>query len=252
MSDMKFKRDATRIMKRYEGNPILHVDDYPGVGQIYNPSVVKYNDEYIMLVSVVDYAAEGGGTDVGQTRIARSKDGHHFELSDKNFIKMPDKEPFNLTKHFIDNRITKIDDTYYIVTPVMMKNDHLAPVGMLGKTKDFESYEAMGIITAPRNRGASIFPEKINGMYYKLDRPYDYPSSSSGEIWISESPDLIHWGNFRPVLHQGYKFWNTVKIGPTPPIKTEKGWLEIIHGVANTAGGTYYYVGAILLDLNEP
>lgn len=252
MGDMKFKKDATRIMKRYEGNPILHVDDFPGIGQIYNPSVVKYKDEFIMLVSVVDYAAEGGGTDVGQTRIARSKDGIHFELSDENFIKVPDVEPFNLTKHYIDNRITKIDDTYYIVTPVMMKGDYLAPVGMLGKTTDFKDYEAMAIITAPRNRGCSIFPEKINGMYYKLDRPYDYPSSCSGEIWISESPDLIHWGNYRPVLKQGYNFWNTVKIGPTPAIKTEKGWLEIVHGVANTAGGTYYYIGAILLDLNEP
>lgn len=252
MSDMKFKRDATHILKRYKDNPILHVDDYPGVGQLYNPSVVKYNGEFIMLVSVVDYAAEGGGTDVGQTRMARSKDGIHFQLSDRNFIKMPDREPFNLTKHFIDNRITKIENVYYIITPVMMKNDFLAPVGMLGKTEDFESYEAIGIITAPRNRGASLFPEMIHGMYYKLDRPYDYPSSSSGEIWISESPDLMHWGNFRPVLHQGYKFWNTVKIGPTPPIKTEKGWLEIMHGCAATAGGTYYYIGAILLDLHEP
>lgn len=251
MSDMKFKKDATKILTRHE-KPIMHVDEYPGIAQLYNPSVVKYNDEFIMLVSVVDYAADGEGTDVGQTRIARSKDGIHFELSDKNFIKMPDKEPFNLAKHFIDNRITKIDDTYYIVTPVMMKGGWLAPVGMLGKTTDFESYEAISIITAPRNRGASIFPEKINGMYYKLDRPYDYPSASSGEIWISESPDLIHWGNFRPVLHQGYKFWNTVKIGPTPAIKTDKGWLDIIHGVASTACGTYYYIGAILLDLNEP
>ena len=176
MSDMKFKRDATHILKRYKDNPILHVDDYPGGGQLYNPSVVKYNGEFIMLVSVVDYAAEGGGTDVGQTRIARSKDGIHFQLSDRNFIKMPDREPFNLTKHFIDNRITKIENVYYIITPVMMKNDFLAPVGMLGKTEDFESYEAIGIITAPRNRGASLFPEMIHGMYYKLCLLYTSPS----------------------------------------------------------------------------
>ena len=45
---------------------------------------------------------------------------------------------------------------------------------------------------------------------------------------------------------------NTVKIGPIPPIKTNKGWLEIIHGVNETAGGKYYYIGAILLDLSEP
>ena len=228
------------------------MDDYPGIGQLYNPSVVKYKDEFIMLVSVVDYAAEGEGTDVGQTRIARSKDGLHFVLSDENFIKVPDVWPYNLTKHYIDNRVTKIEDTYYIVTPVMMKEGFLAPVGMLGKTTDFTDYEVISIITAPRNRGASLFPEKINGMYYKLDRPFDFPSSSSGEIWISDSPDLIHWGNFKPVLRHGYKFWNTVKIGPTPAIKTEKGWLEIIHGCNETAGGRYYYIGAILLDLEKP
>jgi beta-1,4-mannooligosaccharide/beta-1,4-mannosyl-N-acetylglucosamine phosphorylase len=172
MSGQKFKKDATKLLTRYP-KPVMHVDDFPGIAQLYNPAVVKYNDEFIMLVSVVDYAADGEGTDVGETRIARSKDGINFTLSDENFIKMPDVEPFNLAKHFIDNRITKIDDTYYIVTPVMMKGGWLAPVGMLGKTKDFTSYEPISIITAPRNRGCSIFPEKIIGMYYKLDRPYD-------------------------------------------------------------------------------
>ena len=54
------------------------------------------------------------------------------------------------------------------------------------------------------------------------------------------------------MLQAGYRYWNTQKIGPTPPIKTDKGWLVIIHGVATTAGGTYYSLGAMLLDLNEP
>jgi len=246
------KRDATKIMTRHEANPILHVNDFPGVGQLYNPAVVKYKDEFIMLVSVVDYRAPGAGTDVGQTRLARSRDGISFTLSDENFIKVPDKYPFNMLKHFIDNRITKIGDVYYILTPVMMEEGFLSPVGLLGKTTDFESYEPIDLITLPRNRGASLFPEKINGKYYKLDRPYDYPSDCSGEIWLSDSENLTHWGGFKPVLKQGYKFWNTVKIGPTPPIKTEKGWLEIIHGVSHTAGGMYYYIGAILLDLEQP
>lgn len=42
------------------------------------------------------------------------------------------------------------------------------------------------------------------------------------------------------------------KIGPTPPIRTDSGWLDIIHGVFSPAGGTYYYIGAMLLDLDEP
>ncbi|MBQ7574345.1 MAG: glycoside hydrolase family 130 protein [Clostridia bacterium] len=244
-------KDATNILKRYENNPILHVKNYPGIAQLYNPSVVKYGDEYIMLVSVVEHAAtQGYGRDVGQTRIARSKDGVNFTLSDKNFIYAPkDLYGMELYHHFIDNRITKIDDTYYIITPVMVKGFQ-SPVGMLGKTKDFESYEPIDIITAPKNRGASLFPEKINGKYYKLDRPgggYDLC-----DIWISASEDLVHWGEFKPVLNPGYRFWNVSKIGPTPPIKTSKGWLDIIHGVFTPSGGRTYYLGAILLDLEQP
>ena len=244
--------DTTEIFKRYEGGPVLQVKDYPGKAQIYNPSPVQFQDETILLVSVVEHAAtEGYGRDVGQTRVARSKDGINFELSDDNFISCQDNnEPWTLYHHFIDNRVTRIDDWYYIITPVMVKGFD-SPIGMLGRTKDFVTYERIEIITAPKNRGASLFPEKIGNKYYKLDRPGG-GDGSGGDIWISSSPDLIHWAAFKPVLAAGYRFWNTQKIGPTPPIKTEKGWLDIIHGVCNPAGGTYYYIGAMLLDLNEP
>ncbi|MBU3190041.1 glycoside hydrolase family 130 protein [Clostridium bowmanii] len=245
-------KDATKIFKRYENNPILHVKDFDGVAQIYNPSPMMYGDETILLVSVVEHAAtKGYGRDVGQTRIARSTDGINFTLDDKNFIEVQKEGmPWDLYHHFIDNRITKIDDTYYIITPVMVKGFE-SPVGMLGKTKDFKTYERIEIITAPKNRGASLFPQKINGKYYKLDRPGG-GDGSGGDIWISASEDLIHWGEFKPVLAAGYRFWNVEKIGPTPPMKTDKGWLVIIHGVFSPAGGTYYYLGAMLLDLDEP
>jgi len=245
-------KDATTILKRHQNNPLLSVKDYPGIAQLYNPSPVMYNGETILLVSVVEHRAKRGfGRDVGQTHIARSKDGIHFELSKEPFIDtQSDDYPYPLYHHFIDNRITKIGDTYYIITPVMV-NGFESPVGMLGKTKDFKKYERIDIITQPRNRGASLFPEKINGKYWKLDRPGG-GDGGNGDIWISSSPDLIHWGGFKPVLARNYRFWNAQKLGPTPPIKTEKGWLDIIHGVFTPAGGTYYYIGAILLDMNEP
>jgi len=245
-------KDATRILKRHPQNPLIHVKDYPGIAQIYNPAPVKFNDETLLLVSVVEHGAtKGYGRDVGQTRIARSKDGIRFELGTENFIDVQATGmPWDLYHHFIDNRVTKIDDWYYIITPVMVK-DYDSPVGMLGRTKDFKTYERIDIITQPKNRGASLFPEKINGKYYKLDRPGG-GDGSNGDIWISASTDLIHWGEFKPVIAAGYRFWNVQKIGPTPPIKTDKGWLDIIHGVFSPAGGTYYYIGAILLDLEEP
>jgi len=245
-------KDATRILKRHHANPIMHVKDYPGVAQLYNPSPVQFGDETILLISVVEHAATRGiGRDVGETRLARSKDGIHFDLSSENFVDtQSDEYPYTLYHHFIDNRVTKIDDTYYIITPVMV-DGFMAPVGMLGKTKDFKTYERIDIITQPPNRGASLFPEKINGLYYKLDRPGGGPMGECG-IWVSASPDLLHWGSFKPVIAPNYRFWNAHKIGPTPPIKTDQGWLVIIHGVFKPAGGTYYYIGAILLDLEEP
>lgn len=245
------ERDATRIFKRYEGNPLLDVKDYPGIAQLYNPSPVMYGDETILLVSVVEHAATRGfGRDVGQTRIARSKDGINFTLSKENFIKMDDeKYPNNLFHHFIDNRTTKIGDTYYMVTPVMVKG-YGSPIGYLGYTKDFETYTPVAPITAPCNRGASLFPEKIGGRYYKLDRPGT--PGVPGDIWISNSDDLVRWGDFKPVLAGGDRFWNSYKIGPTPPIKTDKGWLTIIHGVYRPGAGQQYYLGAMLLDLEEP
>lgn len=246
------RKDATGIFKRSPNNPLLNVRDFEGVAQLYNPSPVMYGDETILLVSVVEHGATRGyGRDVGQTRIARSKDGIHFELETEDFVSVQsEKFPYTLYHHFIDNRVTKIDDFYYIITPVMV-HGYESPVGMLGRTRDFKNYERLDIITQPRNRGASLFSEKIGGKYYKLDRPGG-GDGSNGDIWISASEDLIHWGEFKPVLAAGYRFWNTQKIGPTPPMKTEKGWLTIIHGVATTAGGTYYYLGAMLLDPEEP
>lgn len=244
--------DATQILRRYESNPILRLEDYPGVAQIYNPAPVQHGDETILLVSVVEHAATRGfGRDVGQTRIARSIDGINFELGKDDFIStQAGGMPWDLYHHFIDNRVTPIDGEYYIVTPVMV-NGYDGPVGMLGKTTDFVNYERIAVITQPKNRGASIFPAKINGQYWKLDRPGG-GDGGNGDIWISSSPDLIHWGNFQPLIAAGYRYWNTQKIGPTPPIWTPEGWLEIMHGVFTPAGGTYYYVGALLLDLEKP
>lgn len=244
-------KDATRILKRHPANPLMHVKDYPGIAQLYNPSPVMHDGETLLLVSVVEHAATRGfGRDVGQTRIARSRDGIRFALEDKNFIDVQsDEYPWTLYHHFIDNRVTKIGDTYYIITPVMV-HGFATPVGMLGRTREFKTYERLDIITQPTNRGASLFPEKIGGKYWKLDRPGSY--GLAADIWISSSPDLLHWGGFMPVLAHDYRFWNTVKIGPTPPIKTDKGWLTIIHGVFDPAGGTYYYIGAMLLDLERP
>ncbi len=236
------------ILKRHPKNPLIVPEDVPGnIMQVFNPSPVKYKDKTILLLSVIPYANTGG-----ETRLAVSDDGIKFEISDEPFIKLNKNQfPYtSINKHIIDSRVTEIDGVYYILTPIASSNG--GPVGVLGKTNDFKSYKCIDVITQPQNRGASLFPEKINGKYYKLDRPGSGDNASPGNIWLSSSPDLIHWGCFKPVMNQRHVSWATLKIGPTPPIKTEKGWLTVIHGVNRQCSGTCYSIGAILLDLEKP
>lgn len=240
-------KDTRKILQRHPANPILDPENYSGIRQLFNPSPVQYGDEIIMLVSTQLYNATSG-----ETRVARSKDGINFILADKPFINL-DKTiyPYNIiNRHIIDNRVTKIDDTYYILTPIAALGFG-GPSTILGKTKDFENYELIDIISLPQNRGISLFPEKINGKYYRLDRPGAGDGTRFGPVWLSSSPDLIHWGQFRPVL-KPFALWNWSKLGPTPPIKTDAGWLVIIHGVSDPCDGPHYAIGAVLLDIKEP
>ena len=59
----------------------------------------------------------------------------------------------------------------------------------------------------------------------RIDRPHSEISPWS--IWISYSPDLIHWGDSRVIMKPVAYHWDEMKIGPgAPPFKTDKGWLH--------------------------
>lgn len=234
------------ILTRHSVNPIIHPRDYPDWAQIFNPSPVMYQGKTVLLLSVIPHRKTHG-----QTHVAWSDDGIHFDVEPEPFFTLEGRGgPYDIVnRHLIDNRVSEIDGTYYILTPVGTR-EFDGPAVVLGKTRDFKSYELMDIVGAPRNRGASLFPARIGGQYYKLDRPGG-GTGCFGTIWLSSSPDLIHWGRFRPVLRP-FNNWNWKKIGPTPPIRTDEGWLVILHGVTSPPGGTRYSIGAMLLDLDEP
>ena len=118
---------------------------------------------------------------------------------------------------------------------------------------DFKKLEWLGCISEPDNRNGVLFPEKINGSYVRLDRP-NISERGQGDIWISFSPDLIHWGRSRCIMCRDDFRWAWHKIGPgAPPIKTPEGWLEIFHGVRTQCAQHYVYqLGVFLLDLDEP
>jgi predicted GH43/DUF377 family glycosyl hydrolase len=85
----------------------------------------------------------------------------------------------------------------------------------------------------------------------RLDRPHSEISPWS--IWISYSPDLVHWGDSCVIIKPAAYHWDEMKIGPgAPPFRTGKGWLHIYHGVFKTMSGTVYRLGAALHALDDP
>ncbi len=240
------------ILKRYPDNPIIKPEDFPGAEAIFNCGQTMYQEKTILLVSVSHRSGHYRGKKGATTHVAESRDGIHFKINSEPFLQIPDDEPYkSVDFHPIDTRITKIEDTYYVIHPGC---GAWGTFGILGKTNDFKKHEYIEIISLPDNRVPCLFPEKINGKYVRVDRPYRVVPNELhefGNMWISSSPDLIHWGCHRPLL-KPYTGWGTTKIGPTPPIKTNEGWLMIIHGVSQSASGFRYALGAILMDLENP
>lgn len=242
------------ILKRHSENPLITPKDFPGAEGICNCGQTMYQEKTILLVSVFHRSGHYRGRPGTTTHVAESIDGVHFKISPEPFLQTPDEEPYRtLDRQPIDVRITKIEDTYYIVHP---GGGPWGCIGLLGKTKDFKKHEYIEVIALPDNRVPCLFPERINGKYFRVDRPYRVLSDNLhklGNLWISSSPDLIHWGCHRPLLRaENATGWGGVKIGPTPPMKTAAGWLMITHGVGQSCSGHRYRIGAVLLDLNDP
>lgn len=151
-----------------------------------------------------------------------------------------------------DPRLTKMDDRYYF-TYVAVSEHGIATA--LASTYDFQSFTRHGIIFPPENKDVVLFPERIDGRYMALHRPNPNSQFTIPEIWISHSPDLRHWGDHRRLLGDDVR-WATSKIGGgTPPLRTEQGWLSLIHGhVRPRKAGEVgqYAAAALLLDLDDP
>jgi predicted GH43/DUF377 family glycosyl hydrolase len=177
---------ARGILKRYEGNPILTPDMVPGADAVMNGCPVLFNGKIILLQPIV-----WAGSEFPSIHVADSDDGIHFSVRKDPLIKFtndPNSVLFHVDRYAIDPRVTKIGDHYYIMRP---SDSYLGTCTVLGRTADFLTYEHMEVVSLPMNRVPCLFPEKIDGLYARLDRP---TGRLQGDIWISFSPDLIHWG----------------------------------------------------------
>jgi predicted GH43/DUF377 family glycosyl hydrolase len=182
-------------------------------------------------------------TSISYLRIARSRDGIHFKVDEKPFLFPSNEyETFGIE----DSRITQIGDNYYIYFTSVSYHGICEE---LVSTTDFHHITYLGIIFLPENKDVVILPEKINGKYYALNRPVP-KATGDPSIWISESDNLIYWGNHKYLMGLRPHNWDSVRIGPGAiPFKTSKGWLEIYHGADSR---NRYCLGAVMLDKNDP
>jgi predicted GH43/DUF377 family glycosyl hydrolase len=243
-----------------------------------NPGVWYEKGNFFML-----YRAAGNDKEhVIRFGLAISNDGFHFNRASDEPAFGPsfDGEDAGCIE---DARIVKFDDYYYVTyafrpcapgqywnfshdevvvkdfgenAPLFLKNN-LANTA-LAMTKDFKNWIRLGRITKPNldDRDVILFPEKINGKYVMLHRPKEWIGEKYGPkgpaIWLQYSNDLLVWDEPSQLLIQGKEnSWEEKVGGSAPPLKTDKGWLVLYHGV-DKGGLGYYRVGAMMLDLKNP
>ncbi len=237
------------LFQRYSKNPILTVKDwfYPA-NSVFNCGAASIDGITVLLVRVEDRRG------MSHLTVARSKNGITQWQIDKKPTLLPD--PIHYPEEIWgieDPRITYLDKLgEYIIAYTAYSSN--GPLVSLAKTKDFITFERVGAVLPPEEKDAALFPVQFNNRWAMLHRPTIKTPHSAAHIWISFSPDLIHWGEHRiliPAREGGW--WDSYKIGiAPPPIYTPDGWIVLYHGVRKTGGGVIYRLGVVLLDLNDP
>jgi 4-O-beta-D-mannosyl-D-glucose phosphorylase len=127
------------------------------------------------------------------------------------------------------------------------------------RTKDLRSWERLADIRtgSPQQRNVVLHPEFVNGKYAFYTRPQDgfISTGTGGGIgWgLSESIEHAVIDKETVIDDRVYHTITEVKNGMGPaPIKTAKGWLQLAHGVRNTAAGLRYVLYMLLTDVNAP
>lgn len=227
------------IIHRWEGNPIITMEDLPfKVSDICNAGAVKINNIWLLLLTIETLRGHK------KLYIARSEDGRYFEVDAKPFME-PEEKKYEETS-VMDALITPFEDTYYI--SYVAESRHGYRIG-LAITDDFKTVKRLGFVSEVDTKSGVLFPEKINGRFARLERPW-----TGGRIWISYSDDLVYWGGTEVVLSPRPGYWDNSRVGnAVPPFRLKDGrWMLIYYGIKETSAGSLFRIGAALLDPDNP
>jgi predicted GH43/DUF377 family glycosyl hydrolase len=240
-------RAGVDIFTRHPRNPIITAQDLPyRANSVFNPGAGRVGDDTLLLIRVEDRRG------ISHLLRARSVDGATDWRFDVSPLIAPDPERYpEETWGCEDPRLTwlpELEEWAILYTAYSRRG----PMVSLALSRDFTEVRRKGPVTQPENKDAAVFPRRFDGRWAMVHRPS--PLGGNAHIWISYSPDLLHWGDHRLLLEaRDGAWWDAGKIGlGPPPLETPDGWLLCYHGVHATASGPIYRVGFALLDLDDP
>jgi beta-1,4-mannooligosaccharide/beta-1,4-mannosyl-N-acetylglucosamine phosphorylase len=230
------------VVLRYSQNLIIPRDLIPYSNSIFNSAVVPFEGKFAGV-----FRCDNKKREMNIHR-GLSADGINWELDNDPIDWVFQDSELSRFQYRYDPRVTWLKDRYVVT----WCNGYHGPTIGVVYTYDFETFTFLENGLLPFNRNGVLFPRKINGKYVMLSRPSDNGHTPFGDIFLSQSPDLVHWGEHRYVMGVAGG-WQSTKIGAGPvPIETSEGWMLFYHGVLTSCNGFVYSFGAALLDLEEP
>lgn len=242
----------------FETNPYLL--ERLGINAAFNSGAMEFNGKIVLCVRVE------GSDRKSFFAIAESENGiDNFRFWDYPITLPETSDP---DTNVYDMRLVKHEDGWIYGLfcserrdPNASETDTSSAVAACGiaRTKDLVKWERLDdlISYSGQQRNVVLHPEFINGKYALYTRPQDgfIDTGSGGGIGFGLSDSMEH-AEVKEELIIDQKTYHTIYevkngLGPAP-IKTEKGWLHLAHGVRNTAAGLRYVLYMFLADLNDP
>ena len=230
-----------------------------GINAVMNSGAIELNGKFYLVARIE------GDDRKSFFGVAESDNGiDGFKFWDYPIL-LPDTCPEETNVY--DMRLTKHEDGYiYGVFCSESKdtsvNDLSAAVAAAGivRTKDLKTWERLDNLTtlnSPQQRNVVLHPEFVNGKYAFYTRPMDdfIETGSGGGIGFGICDDIEHAvidEEKMTSLRKYHTITESKNGAGAVPIKTEKGWIHIAHGVRNTAAGLRYVIYAFATDLNDP
>jgi 4-O-beta-D-mannosyl-D-glucose phosphorylase len=227
------------------------------VNAVFNAGAIYFNDKFYLVVRLE------GADRKSIFALASSPTGiDHFRF--ERLIEWDDLDPQETNRY--DMRLVKHEDGYIYGLYCAEKKDlsvndtssALADVGLV-RTTDLVTWTKLPNLKtkASQQRNVVLHPEFIEGHYGFYTRPQDgfIDVGSGGGIAFGLSKDMSQPNIDVEKVVSGRKYHTVYeyKNGQGPaPIKTEKGWLHLAHGVRNTADGLRYVLYMFATDLNDP